>query len=56
MAQQTCIVTGKVFDDEKGGFKWMHEGQWFWFSDIGARNRFIADPQKYLQPAGGTSS
>ncbi len=51
MATRTDVVSGKTFDDEKGGFKIMHEGTWYYFTDIGNRNRFIGNPAKYLSPA-----
>jgi YHS domain-containing protein len=51
MAMRTDIVSGKTFDDEKSGFKFMHEGTWYYFADISNRNRFIGNPQKYLAPA-----
>ncbi len=41
MAMRTCFVTGQEFDDEKTGFKWMHEGKWYYFFDIGARSRWF---------------
>ena len=54
MAEQTCLVCGTSFDpdtDVKGGFKWMHEGGWYTFDDIGCRNKFIGTPKKYLEEA-----
>ena len=53
MAQQTCLVTGKTFDDEKSGYKWQHNGQWYYFADIAARNKFIGNPDKYIAEAQG---
>ena len=49
MAEQTCIVCGKSFDDENG-MRWNHEGAWYFFDDLGCRVRFIGDPQKFLEP------
>ena len=49
MAQRTCIVTGKTFDDETSGYKWNYEGKWFYFADIAARNRFIGNPKQFLE-------
>ncbi len=54
MAEQTCLVCGTNFDpdtDVKGGFKWMHDGGWYTFDDIGCRNKFIGTPKKYLEGA-----
>lgn len=51
MADNTCLVCGKSFDDEKGGYRWMHDGSWYTLDDIGCRNRFIGNPAKYLEPA-----
>ncbi len=50
MAEQTCIVCGKTFDDENG-MRWMHDGSWLVFDDMGCRNRFIGNPEKYLSEA-----
>jgi len=51
MAERTCVVTGKTFDDEKTGYKWNYDGQWYYFKDIASRNAFIGDPKKYLEKA-----
>ena len=51
MAMRTCIVTGETFDDEKTGYKWNHDGTWYYFTDIGARNKFIGNPQKFIDEA-----
>ena len=48
MAQRTCMVCGKTFDEEKG-MKWNHEGTWYMLDDMGCRNRFIGNPKKYLE-------
>ena len=58
MAEQTCLVCGTNFDpdtDSKGGFKWMHEGGWYTFDDIGCRAKFIGTPKKYLEEAAASS-
>ena len=48
MAEQTCLVCGKTFGDDKA-MKWNHAGQWLVFDDMGCRNRFIGNPSKYLE-------
>lgn len=48
MAEQTCMVCGKAFDSANG-MKWMHNGAWYVFNDLGCRNRFIGNPAKYLE-------
>lgn len=53
MAEQTCMVCEKSFDADKG-LKWSHDGKWYMFNDMGCRNRFIGNPEKYLKaPAAG---
>ena len=51
MAQRTCIVTGKTFDDETSGYKWTYEGKWYYFADMGSRNRFMGNPKAFLEAA-----
>ena len=49
MAQ--CIVCGKEFDESgPEAFRQSHEGKWYRFNDIGCRNRFLGNPEKYLNP------
>lgn len=48
MAEQQCMVCGKDFDADKG-LKWNHNGKWYVFNDMGCRNRFIGNPDKYLE-------
>jgi len=50
MADQTCMVCGKAFDAEQG-MKWNHAGTWYVFNDLGCRNRFIGNPDKFIQAA-----
>ncbi len=50
MAEQACMVCGKDFVTETG-MKWHHAGTWYVFHDLGCRNRFIGNPEKYLEPA-----
>jgi YHS domain-containing protein len=50
MADQTCMVCGKEFGAEQA-MKWMHDGKWYAFDDLGCRNRFIGNPDKFLQAA-----
>lgn len=47
-----CIVCGvEVTDDDTNNFRWFHsDGKWYRFEDIGCRNRFIGNPEKYLNP------
>ena len=47
-----CIVCGaEVTDDDSSNFRWFHsDGNWYRFDDIGCRNRFIGDPERYLNP------
>jgi len=55
MAQRTCIVTGKTFDDETSGYKWSYEGKWYYFADMGSRNRFMGNPKQFLEGAAKVS-
>jgi YHS domain-containing protein len=55
MAQRTCIVTGKTFDDEASGYKWTYEGKWYYFADMAARNRFMGNPKQFLEGAAKVS-
>lgn len=48
MADQTCMVCNKGFSTDNG-MKWNHDGKWYVFDDLGCRNRFIANPAKYLE-------
>ncbi len=48
MAEKTCIVCGKSFDEEKG-LRWMQDGSWYLFDDLGCRASFIGAPAKYLE-------
>ncbi len=47
-----CIVCGtEVTDDDSSNFRWFHsDGKWYRFNDIGCRNRFIGNPERYLNP------
>lgn len=56
MTMRTCFVTGQEFDDEKTGYKWMQDGSWYYFYDIGARSRFVGNPQKFMDEAAAKSS
>ncbi len=48
MAEHTCMVCGKSFDYEDS-MRWNHDGAWYRFDDLRCRNKFIGNPQKYLQ-------
>lgn len=47
-----CPVCGVVVtDDDSSNFRWFHsDGKWYRFEDIGCRNKFIGNPEKYLDP------
>ena len=48
-----CIVCGNAVDesDDTKNFRWHHtDSQWYRFDDIGCRNKFIGNPEKYLNP------
>jgi hypothetical protein len=46
-----CLVCDKpVNEDDSKNFRWHHtDGKWYRFNDIGCRNKFIGNPEKYLQ-------
>lgn len=50
-----CLVCGAaVSDDDQQNYRWFHsDGNWYRFEDIGCRNKFIGNPDKYLNPEGG---
>lgn len=47
-----CIVCGKSFDsNDPQAYRWNHtDGKWYRFDDIGCRNRFIGNPERFLSP------
>ena len=49
-----CIVCGEtVSEDDGSNYRWHHtDGKWYRFNDIGCRNKFIGDPERYLNPEG----
>ena len=53
-----CMVCGDpVSDDDASNFRWYHtDGKWYRFNDIGCRNKFIGNPEKYLNPEAAEAS
>lgn len=51
MAALTCIVCGKSFEqDDAKDFRQNFDGKWYRFDDMGCRNRFLGNPQKFVNP------
>lgn len=51
MAALTCIVCGKSFEqDDARDFRQNFDGKWYRFDDMGCRNRFLGNPQKFVNP------
>ena len=48
---RTCPVCGKAITPELEK-KWNQDGSWIYFDDMGCRNRFIGNPEKYGAGAG----
>ena len=53
-----CLVCGKpVTDDDQNNFRWHHtDGKWYRFDDVGCRNKFIGNAEKYLNPEAAEAS
>ena len=49
----SCPVCGNEITPEREK-KWNHEGAWIYFDDMGCRNRFIGNPEKYGTGAGAS--
>lgn len=43
--------SGALVTDPSFGTKRLHQGQWFYFCSMNCRQRFIANPDRYLKPS-----